>query len=490
VPDLPAAALVVSETDPSRAIRLQPSRHYRSERDYEWSLPPPSRPRPEPPAAVLPYLQESEPRSDEGSYRQPDPETDPLTALARGLLRQAKGFQRHQLLATSDPFLASWRAAQDARLSATLARKGIDWASVSPGPPPPLRLTLERLEPASGAAAQATRIRGVVKNVGATPAFRVRAVIESDDPAFDEAELVFGKIAPGQSKSYDLQSGPARNVATHPRMALLHAKLIAADQPLTGTADLLIDLPGAPQSTLSFRYQIREGAEGSNHDGRIERGERIQIPVTVTNAGSAALARLRAGLVSQRSGQWAAMPAGSFDIGELAPGASRTVTFVAAISPAPGPDHCDLELELEPDSGDSITHAIRIDLSQPASTVAAGGAAPAAVEVNPPRLTVRGPALATGDTVRVEGTAADARGVRDLYIRVWNRTPKIPVRKVFYQLNQPSDAPELNFRAEVPVTPGMNLIQVFARHSTEAMSVQTLVVLRMVRPGPSGPPPD
>jgi carboxyl-terminal processing protease len=393
-------------------------------------------------------------------------------------LRQAKGFQRHQLLATSDPFLASWRAEQDARLSAALARQGIDWASGPPGPPPPLQLTLKPLAPASGAATQATRIRGLVKNVGATPAFRVRAVIESDDPAFDEAELVFGKIAPGQSKSYDLQSGPAQDVATHPRTALLHAKLIAADHPLTETADLLVDLPGAPQSTLSFRYQIREGVEGSNHDGRIERGERIQIPVTVTNTGSAALAHLRAGLVSQRSGQWAAIPAGRFEIGVLAPGASRTVSFVAAISPALGPDHCELELELEPDSGDSITHAIRIDLSQPGSTVAAGGAAPAAVEVDPPRLTVRAPALAAGDTVRVEGTAADAHGVRDLYIRVWNRTLKMPVRKVFYQLNQPADAPELNFQADVPVAPGMNLIQVFARQSTEATSVQTLMVLR------------
>ena len=44
----------------------------------------------------------------------------------------------------------------------------------------------------------------MVKNVGRAPAYRVRAVLESDNPIFDENEMVFGKIAPGESKSYEL----------------------------------------------------------------------------------------------------------------------------------------------------------------------------------------------------------------------------------------------------------------------------------------------
>jgi carboxyl-terminal processing protease len=480
LPDISAAAMAVSADGSPFSVHLQSSRNHRSERDYERSLPPASPPRPDLPAAVLPYLQERVTGDDDDRERPLDPETDPLIVMARGLLHQAKGFDRHQLLATSDQFLASWRAEQDRRLSAALERRGVDWTSGPPGPPPPLQLTLERLAPSSSAASQTVRIRGVVRNVGTTPAFRVRAVIESDHPAFDDGELVFGKIAPGQSKSYSLSMGPPPNAAAAPtQTALLHATLLAQDLPLKQTADLLVEVAGVPQSTFSFRYQIREGARGSNHDGRIERGERVEIPVTITNTGSEALRRVRANLLSQQSGERVTIPAGRFDLGELQSGASKTITFAAVTSPSFSPDHCDLRIEIEPDSGDSIRHPVRIDLSGPASDIAAGAAGPILVKVNPPRLTVRGPAVATTDTVRVEGTASGEHGVHDLYIRVWNRNLKIPVRKVFYQLNSPADSPEMPFQADVPVTRGTNLIQVFARQSVDATSMQTVVVLRV-----------
>jgi carboxyl-terminal processing protease len=478
-PDIPAVLMAVSADGSPPSVQLQPSRNHRSERDYERSLPPASRPRLEPPAAAVPYLQETVTRGDDDRQRLLDPETDPLTLMARGLLHQAKGFARHQLLATSDQFLAGWRAEQDRRLSAALDRRGVDWTSGPPGPPPPLQLTLERLAPSSSAVPQEARIRGVVKNVGTTPAFRVRAVIESDHPGFDDGELVFGKIAPGKSKSYDLSIGTPPNAASaHAQTALLHATLLAQDRPLRQTVDLLVEVAGAPQSTLSLRYQIREGAKGSNHDGRIERGERVEIPVTVTNTGSEALRRVRANLLSRQSGPRVMIPAGRFELGALEPGASKTATFAAVTSPSFGPDHCDLRIEIEPDSGDSTWHPVRIDLSGLAPNIAASAAGPTLVKVNPPRLTVRGPAVATTDTVRIEGTASGEQGVHDLYIRVWNRNLKIPVRKVFYQLNSPADSPEMSFQADVPVTRGTNLIQVFARQSVEATSMRTVMVLR------------
>lgn len=486
MPDVQAMAVAVSRNGSPSFFHLQPPRRHRRERGYAWSLPPATRPRPEPAGAVLPYVQEIGAGADNDPLRAPDPETDPLTAIARGLLRQAKGFGRRQLLSSSEQFLTSWRAEQDGRLSALLARRGVDWASGPAGPPPPLELALERLPPLA-AAPQTVRVRGVVKNVGSAPAFRVRAVIESDDPAFDEAELVFGKIAPGQSKGCDLSIGaPAELAVQRARTAFLHAALVAQDRPLRQAADLLVEVPGAPQSTFSFRYQIREAAKGNNRNGRIERGERVELPVTITNAGSEGLSQVRVKLTSVPSGNRVAIPAGRFALGELHAGASKTVTFAAVIPPAFGPDHCDLKIEIDPDSGDSTEYPIRVDLSAATAAVPASAGGAPFVEVNPPRLMVRGPAVAVGDTVRVEGTAAGDHGVHDLYIRVWNRNFKIPVRKAFYQLNSPADSPEMTFQADVPVGPGMNLIQVFARQSVDAVSTQAVVVLRTAAGVPGG----
>jgi hypothetical protein len=72
--------------------------------------------------------------------------------------------------------------------------------------------------------------------------------------------------------------------------------------------------------------------------------------------------------------------------------------------------------------------------------------------------------------------------VKDIYLRVWNRESKLPPKKVFYLPNK-GDKTRLSFETDVPLWPGSNLIQVFARESNEVQSVQTLMVLQ--RPLPS-----
>ena len=85
----------------------------------------------------------------------------------------------------------------------------------------------------------------------------------------------------------------------------------------------------------------------------------------------------------------------------------------------------------------------------------------------------------------------DDRVVRDVYVRVWNRDAKIPMKKVFYQPNRlPGDPKKMDFDAEVPLWPGSNLVQVFARESNEVQSLQTVVVLKRARTNVVAQPSD
>jgi hypothetical protein len=69
--------------------------------------------------------------------------------------------------------------------------------------------------------------------------------------------------------------------------------------------------------------------------------------------------------------------------------------------------------------------------------------------------------------------------VRDVYVRVWNRNAKIPVKKAFYQPNKMvGDRTKMDFEADIPLWAGSNLVQVFARESNEVQSLQTIVVLK------------
>ena len=98
-------------------------------------------------------------------------------------------------------------------------------------------------------------------------------------------------------------------------------------------------------------------------------------------------------------------------------------------------------------------------------------------DATPPVLTVTAPTTVAGNTVHIQGTATDNTEIKDLYVRVWNRDSKLPPKKVFYLPNH-GEKTRLSFETDVPLWPGSNVIQVFAREGNEVQSVQTLMVLQ------------
>ena len=112
------------------------------------------------------------------------------------------------------------------------------------------------------------------------------------------------------------------------------------------------------------------------------------------------------------------------------------------------------------------------------------GDAEAGVAGHPAVLTVIAPTVVVGDSVHIKGKATDDRLVRDVYVRVWNRNAKIPVKKAFYQPNKlAGDRTKMEFEADIPLWAGSNLVQVFARESNEVQSLQTIVVLKRAPDG-------
>ena len=123
---------------------------------------------------------------------------------------------------------------------------------------------------------------------------------------------------------------------------------------------------------------------------------------------------------------------------------------------------------------------VEVSLSVAQTAPASGGAGQGTFKpewhVTPPVLTVNAPTVVNGSLVHVKGVATDDREIKDVYMRVWNRDSKLPPKKVFYLPNR-GDKNKLSFEADVPLWPGSNLVQVFARETNEIQSVQTVVVL-------------
>ncbi|HLK89432.1 MAG TPA: MXAN_5808 family serine peptidase [Polyangia bacterium] len=581
VPDIETDALIVQKDGERSWIRLQPSAHKRREADYEWHLEHPSARHGEKPEETVTYLFQPTKPNEKAKAHEDDEDLDDdaddqadnddenqkpdfLMEFARDLLAQAKSSKRRDLVAQSKVYLDKVRAAEDKKVSQALDKQGVDWtAGPTTGADPELQLTLTSTGEAKSdtgkiEAGTTAHLKGVVKNVGHAPAYRVRAVFDSDNPLFDENEMVFGKIAPGESKSYELSVKVPTSTFT--RTDEIKATLYTQrGVTKAGAADLLVNIEGKQRPMFAYSYQTIDDQKGANKDGLVQRGEQVRTLVTVKNIGQGRALHTEAVLRNGTGQEGILISAGRFEAKDLGPGESKTFSFVYEVRPDYKGDDYQLELSVgDTTLGESVTDKIKVKIAPtgPAPETLTGTAtvvrdgvalretpADGALvvghvdkgtafkvtgktgtftrvdvdatrsafvasadlksggtvhgtfkpdwEVTPPLLTVTAPTVAAGDTVHIKGHASDERLVRDVYIRVWNRNAKIPVKKAFYQPNRlTGDRTKMDFDAEIPIGAGSNLVQVFARESNEVQSLQTVVVLKRTGPNLVAGPAD
>ncbi|HXT97148.1 MAG TPA: MXAN_5808 family serine peptidase [Polyangia bacterium] len=576
VPDIETDAMVVQKDGDRSWIRLQPSAHKRREADYEWHLEHPSARHGVKPEETVSFLfqpktnEKAKPHDDDDdmdddaddSADNDDENQKPdfLMEFARDLLAQAKTSKRLELVQQSRAYLDKVRAAEDKKLSQALEKQGVDWtAGPASGAEPELQLTLQNTGDAKVEAGTVAHLKGMVKNVGHAPAYRVRAVFDSDNPLFDENEMVFGKLAPGESKSYELAVKVPTSTFT--RTDEIKATLYTQrGVTKAGAADLLVNIEGKQRPMFAYSYQTIDDQKGANRDGLVQRGEQVRTLVTVKNIGQGKAPHTEAVLRNGTGQEGILISAGRFEAKDLGPGETKTFSFVYEVRPEYKGDDYQLELSVgDTTLGESVTDKIKVKIAPPGgaapepltgtATVArddvplretpadgalvvgradkgtafkvtgklgaytrvdvdatrsafvasadlkSGGAVHGTFkpdwEVTPPLLTVTAPTVAAGDTVHVKGHASDERLVRDVYIRVWNRNAKIPVKKAFYQPNRVTgDRTKMDFDAEIPIGAGSNLVQVFARESNEVQTLQTVVVLKRTGPNLVAGSPD
>jgi carboxyl-terminal processing protease len=568
IPDIETVPMLVQKDGDRSWIRLQSSTHKRREADYEWHLEHPSAKRGEKPMDTVSYLlapkagdkktpavdeeapgmqDEDEPAAEDEA----EPKNDFLIDLARDFLGQAKSARRRELLAGAKAFLDKVRQAEDKKLAQALEKLGVDWSA---GPAAgattataQLQLTLQT-ERAEGRvpAGETVKIKGVVKNVGTVPAHRVRAVLESDNALYDENEMVFGKIAPGESKSYEMSVKVPASSFT--RTDVIKGTIFSQRGGKANSAEMTLNIEGKQRPLFAYAYQTIDDLRG-NRDGQVQRGEQVRTLVTVKNIGLGRALHTEAVLRNGAGQEGILISAGRFDAKELAPDETKTFSFVYEVGPAFRGDEYQLELAVGDSTlGESVTDKIKIKVASAGAApeaasgtvttqrddvllreapgdgalvvgrvakgagfkvtgrsgtftrvdldggrsafvasadVKAGGTAAARPafkpewQVTPPVLTVSAPTLTTGEMVHIKGRAVDDHLVRDVYVRVWNRNAKVPMKKVFYLPNrQAGDRTRLEFETDVPLWPGSNMVQVFARESNDVQSLQTVVVLK------------
>jgi carboxyl-terminal processing protease len=570
-PDIDLVAMRVQKFQDEMWIRLQKSSRRRQEADLEFHLDHPSARRGQKPGEVLSYLFVPPPGAEkrlaeDDDEAHPDNEEDEAEAeaaednqidfameFARDFLAQWKGPpRRREMLQASKAFFEKVRADEDKKLSAALEKLGVDWSAGGANPPAgQVQVSVTTLGGGPRAAAGSSlKLRGAVKNIGSSTLHRVRAVLKSDNPLFDENEMVFGKLTPGESKTYDLVVKVPKNMPT--RTDIIKPLVFATGAVKANDAELAVQIDGKARPLFAYNYQTVDTGTG-NGDGLVQRGERVKLLVTVKNMGAGASIKTDAILRNGPGQEGILISAGRFDTRDLAAGATKAFSFTYDVTSEFKGDEYQLELVVgDTLLNESVTDKIKIKVApagpapEPASgtatvargeavlreaagpaalavarapkgasykvtgkqggflrvelgaghvafvaaadvTVGGGGAGATAAtalpiwQVAPPVLAVNAPSAVTGPTVHIKGVATDDHQVKDVFIRVFNRDSKLPAKKVFYQPNR-GDKTKLGFETDVPLWPGSNIIQVFARETNEVQSTAMLVVLQRQAP--------
>ncbi|MBN2575145.1 MAG: PDZ domain-containing protein [Deltaproteobacteria bacterium] len=558
-PDIELVRMRVERKSDEAWITLQPSTRRRQESDYEWHLENPNARKGGQPSEVVAYLfvpspGKERPRLDddddpdladeeEAEEEPDDTRIDYPIELARDLVVSAKSARRQDVLAHCRQLLDKARAEQDRKLSAALEKLGVDWSTGPASSEGVVETSLALLgDEDKVPAGEHIKIRGTVKNAGTTTVYRVRAVLRSANLLFDENEMVFGKIAPGATKTYDLSVKVPRGSLT--RTDVLRAEFYGQGKLRANAAEMTLNIEGKPRPLFAYAYQTIDDVAG-NRDGRVQKGERVRTFVRVKNIGAGPALRTEA-IVRNGAGQEGILiSAGRFETKDLAPGATRDFSFVYEVGKDFRGDEYQLELMVSDTAlGESVSDKIKIKTAPPGAAAPAPDNTPlrvvradaalreapgadasvlgyanagsvfsgtgkiadfyridlekgrqafiAAADVSrggtgspsfrqkwdatPPLLSVHAPTVVASPVVHIKGSATDNTEVKDLYVRVWNRESKLPPKKVFYLPNR-GDKTRLAFETDVPLWPGSNLIQIFAREGDEVQSVQTLVVL-------------
>jgi carboxyl-terminal processing protease len=513
--------------------------------------------------------------------------------FGRDLVARVPQGKRLDQLRAAKGLIAEARASELAKVVNDLRAMGVDWsdapADVSGvqaagvvAAPPPVDVKIETDRPAgAGAGAEVAgevtagdpmNLRVTLTNKGAVPLFRLYGVTKSDDPMFDNKELILGRLDPGKSRTASVPLGwcdteghkvgstaplpkDAPRNCRIPRDALTRADGIKihfeeARARAPSDTETRVTVKALEHPVFAYGYQIVDNRKGNN-DGRLQRGESLTMYLTVKNTGRGRSYDTQAN-VRNLSGDGLLLHEGRFDLSNMNPGDVRHVQFTFDVDQLADPE-AKVELSIsDRDLRESVVEKVRMPFSPPLAITAASGTVHAwragaqlfeapdltarvfgklapgvavseigasgeflkvslgesrfgfvrtaeieqggvaqstppfedALAHAPPAIEVNALALATREpSATIRGTATDGDRLLDAYVFVNSR-------KVFYQSNRNgSDPKSMSFSVDLPLRPGVNLVNVIARETPDTVGHKVFVIRRDGKNGELLPTP-
>lgn len=273
------------------------------------------------PTYAFTYLVQ-EPEKDDSEPTEEAPDF-PVNFAAEYLLSSSSS-RRSTSLKKGKKLIQKTVHAQEKAIVERATQLGLNW---SPSPSnnlsePKLKAKLMLVDPQTPGrvtAGSEVTLSASVKNDGDAPIYRVHGILASDNPAFEGREFLFGRILPGETKRWEVQTRVPREESS--RFDDVRLELASDSTQLSSETSVNVKTELVPQPQFAFTWVFDDTKRGDG-DGILEVGEGVEMSVLVTNIGPGSAEKVALRLRSAAK-EDLFLERGRAQIGKIGPGETK-----------------------------------------------------------------------------------------------------------------------------------------------------------------------
>lgn len=393
-------------------------------------------------------------------------EKDMDVSVALKLLDRLQSNQRPQMLTEAKKILEEIQAGEEQNLIAGFEKLGIFWNAPSKNlnkkreGKPQAELSFHLLKGGQKLkkipAGETVELKLQLKNVGNAPFHRLSAQTESEQYLFKNIEFAFGKVAPGETKTWETKLEIPRAAFTEEVPIQLKFQEALNDTP--HPVDLILPIEGMKRPRFAHEYVLEE-----NWEQKLKKGESVRLEVKVTNQGEG-LSQKPVVALKNLNGRELFIEKGRVALKPLAAGASEPIDFLFHIDGSQGKEAFALELSIS-DAELIVGLKQKITLNISTATIDP----PQQKIYSPPGIQVANLKERVFETPHLfSGEVKDDQMVRDLFIF-------LDEEKAFYESN-PKNEKQLSFQTPLKLKEGSNVVLITARDNYNLVSREVFVL--------------
>lgn len=198
-----------------------------------------------------------------------------------------------------------------------------------------------------------------VTNRGSQTLTRLRAYSDSDNPWFDRREFLFGRLEPGESKTWTSKIKLRKEITSRREPVTFHFLADGvADLP---TVEREINLVELPRPAFAFGWQVLDTCARCNGDGVPQIGEIVTLDIEVKNVGEGTSFETLANIKNKDVEEGLSLIKGRVKMGDLASGQSRRARFEFELTEAFSKEEAALQLVLgDEGTGEWVVEMIKL----------------------------------------------------------------------------------------------------------------------------------